>query len=176
MPATFVELASVTLTSAAASIEFTSISASYSHLVIIMSGRSDETVERSKQVQITFNGSTSADYGRQQFYATNLLAADETWNLTVMYSGSAVAAAGAPTNTFGAFRMIIPMYQDAFPKSTYNDAMVVAGNSTNAPWFSANGGIRNNTAAITSIKLRMDASPQVFVANSSAYLYGLKNS
>lgn len=79
----------------------------------------------------------------------------------------------ANSNTFANMGIYIPNYTASVGKSIYVDTVQEA-NQTEA-YLAFTGGYWNNTAAITSITLDPDGS-NTFAQNTTAYLYGIKNS
>ena len=168
MANTFEAIATVTVGSGgAADIDFTSIPATYTDVVLKISCRgSDTTVYTS--MTISLNGSSSSFTGR-----------------IIEGSGSSVAS-GTPTtgigdpngngstaNTFGNVEIYIPNYAGSTNKSISVDG-VGENNATEAyAYFVAT--LRSNTAAINQITISPTAT-KTWLQYTSATLYGIKNS
>jgi hypothetical protein len=163
MPNTFELIASSTVGSGgAANIEFTSIPATFTDLVIKVSGKNNGT---SGYFEIRFNGSTSG-YTLRNLYGDGSAAASNT---------DTVITARLTTNTqtastFASSDIYIPNYAGSTNKSVSIDT-VQENNATSAQAF-LGAGLWSNTAAITSVNLLAANS---FVQYSTAYLYGVKN-
>jgi hypothetical protein len=81
-------------------------------------------------------------------------------------------AASATANTFSNVEIYIPNYNSSTNKPA--SAIVAHENNNSAAYTSANALLRSVTDAITSVSL-VSASGN-FVANSTFWLYGIKNS
>jgi len=159
-------IASVTVGSGgASSMEFTSIPATYTDLIVIWSGRTSSS-QPTTNTEISFNGSTA--------------------NFTGKYlegNGSAVGAGSyarfigtdsAATSTSSAFSnnmVYIPNYAGSNYKSFSADS--VAENNASQTQQTLNAGLWSQTAAITSVTITPATSN--YVQYSTAYLYGISN-
>jgi hypothetical protein len=166
--ATYTLIQEVTIGSGgAANIEFTSIPATYTDLVILIScrGSGSGVVVDSK---IQFNNSTSNYAGR-----------NIEGNGTTIYSqthGSTGiklidAGSGATSNIFTSAEVYIPNYRGNQFKSI--SMANVTENFGSSSWAQYLAGSWSDTSAITSIKLTPDAG--TYLQHSSAYLYGISN-
>ena len=165
MANTYTLIASNTVGGAgAASVTFSSIPATYTDLVLRISGRTNRTDVDS--ITMTFNGSSTGI----------------TW-LTLFSDGTTTTSGTAQrfwvnsttqtANTFGNADVYIPQYTSANYKTTSIDA-VTENNATGA-YAEILTQLWSNTAAITSIEL----APQFgtgWLQYSTFYLYGIKNS
>jgi hypothetical protein len=170
MPATYKAIATVTVGSGgAANIEFTSIPATYTDLVLLTSTRVTAS-----------GGSADGEYATINFNSTGALADSK-----LVYGGSAV---GSLSKTDGEYAYVIDTNNTA---STFNNDMIYIPNyaSSNKKSFSVDNAQESNgntayvmlwaslwddTSAITSIKL--NAPTGTFQQYSTATLYGIKNS
>jgi hypothetical protein len=150
----------------AASIEFTSIPADWSDLLVVLSGRSN-TIHSSDGAYclIEFNGSTANLSNR---YLLN--------NEGTPVSGSSASniVAFSSASNFSGFSNIqwyIPNYAGSANKSVSVDA--VTENNSTTYYSILTAGLWSNSAAITSIKLN-PISPAQFAQYSTATLYGIK--
>ena len=154
-----------TLASAAASVTFSSIPQTYTDIKFLLSLRS-----------------TPADVRDSLYIKPN----NSTSNLTYRYirsDGSAVssntldrvdiAAANATASTFGNLEIYIPNYASANYKSFSIDT-VTENNSAEA-YAGLHAWLWSDVTAISSMVFA-NASAANFVANSTFYLYGIKNS
>jgi len=174
MPNTYTLIASNTVgAGGAASITFSSIAATYTDLLIKLSGRGTDAAARVVPY-FRFNGSSSS-YSAIRLYgqdsSTTGSAANEG-GTTAIYSNR-MPAAGATSNTFGNLEFYIPNYAGSNYKSSSSESATENNSSTS--WnLSMVAGLWSNTAAITSITITPDAGN--FAQYSTAYLYGIKNS
>lgn len=166
MANTYTPIATVTVGSGgAANIEFTSIPSTYTDLLMVYSGRSEDIYYYG---QMYFNGSTSS-------YSRRALFGDGSSTQTAAYSNEytlLVTPNSYTSSTFSNVMVYIPNY-----RSSNNKAFVVDGVLENNATSSYNyfyAGLWSNTAAITSIK--MDPEGGNFAQYSTATLYGIKNS
>lgn len=174
MATTYEAIATVTVTGAtAADIEFTSIPATYTDLVVKLSGRTNRTGDTNADIGITFNGNT-ANYSLRDLYG-NGSAAGSRLNPVATSSIADIfaTAVNSTANTFSNFEMYIPNYAGSTNKSVSIDTT----NETNATgnWSLLVAGLWSNTSAITSIKFT-PLNSDSFVQYSTATLYGIKNS
>jgi hypothetical protein len=154
---------SKTLATAAASIEFTSIPQDGTDLVVLLSSRSDGAFT-SSEIDIAFNGSSSNFTGRYLYGSGS--GVGSTTDTTMVGSSS---AANNTANTFGNASIYIPNYTSSNNKSISSDT-VGESNATTA-YMSIHAVLWSQTAAITSLTLRLDGGARNFVAGSTASLY-----
>ena len=169
MPNTFELIASSTVGSGgAASIDFTSISGSYTDLCIKASLRaSSNSGQTWAVIRGTFNGSSSG------------------WSYRALYGDGSGASSGNNTlselgfgtsslntaSTFGNTEIYIPNYAGSTNKSVSTDSVTETNGTTTLMALEAT--LWANTAAITSISLPCPSG--TWVQYSTAYLYGVKN-
>jgi hypothetical protein len=168
--ATFTKIASVTVGSGgAATMDFTSIPATFTDLCVKLSGRSARSAQQADNLFITFNSNTTG-------YTMKALSGNGTAASSVGYSSRyasfSVDAAGSTASTFSNHEIYIPNYTSANYKSYSADS--VSENNATAAQSDLVAGLWSNTAAITSISLLPEVS--TWVQYSSATLYGIKNS
>lgn len=157
-------IATVTLGSSAASIDFTSIPGTYTDLMVVFSGRSSSTGSSAFfPAQLKFNGST-ANYTQRRMYGTN----GATGSANDSY-GVESPESNATANTFSNVIIRIPNYAGSTQKSVTIDN-VSANSSALALWQIA-GGLWTQTAAITSFGL-VGYSSTNLLAGTTASLYG----
>jgi hypothetical protein len=168
MANTYEAIATVTVGSGgAANIEFTSIPATYTDLLVKYSLRDNLTASgESNNATISFNGS-SANGTNKELYGNGSSAASASLsNVKVDYHSTANATA----NTFGSAELYIPNYTSANNKSSSSDG--VAENNGSAALMALDANLWSQTAAITSISIA--AAGANFVQYSTATLYGIK--
>lgn len=168
LPVTYKLISTVTVSSAtAASIEFTSIPATFDDLVLKLSARGSDS-SFIVGLNVFFNSDTTGgNYSNRRLYGSGSAAASDT-GYSIL-----ISAATATANTFGNAEIYIPNYRASVNKSVSIDA-VTENNATGA-YQVMTARLWSNTAAITSISLQ-DFFAGSFSQYSSATLYGIKKS
>jgi hypothetical protein len=173
MANTYTLIASSTVGSGgAANIEFTSIPATYTDLVVYLSSRTTAS-DILGAVIMQFNDTTTS-YSSREIDGTGSSAA--SYSRSTLDNGLYCGSNGgntATSNTFGNMSIYIPNYTSANYKSVSIDA-VQENNATEAHQTLL-AGLWSNTSAITKIKL-YGYSGVNFMQYSTAYLYGISNS
>lgn len=166
-----VVLANSTLSGAAASIDFTSISQSWAHLMIVAYLRGD-TASTSTAGLMRFNGDTAANYDYQtQTGRAATAAAAETFAAAYIETGS-VPANTAGANLFSVNVIRIPHYAQATNnKSASISAGLKYGTATTNQIVYGIAGFWRSNSAITQVTLLPVAGN--FNTGSRATLYGL---
>jgi len=170
MPNTFTKIAAVTVgAGGAATMDFTSIPATFTDLCVKLSGRSARATQQADNLFITFNSTTTG-------YTTRVLngngSSATSANYASRYASNAVDAAGSTASTFSSHEIYIPNYTSANYKSFSADS--VSETNATAAQSDLVAGLWSNTAAITSISLLPEVS--TWVQYSTATLYGIRNS
>jgi hypothetical protein len=173
MPNTFELIASSTVGSGgAASIDFTSIAASWTDLFLVHSCRVNDTGNADMVVQ--FNGDTGANYSFRRLNSSGIGVTSDAGSSNALFGLAGLANGTSSTaSTFGNTTVYIPNYKASTTKSISYDS-VVEINSATGNNLALGAAIWTDTAAITSIKLRA-FSGNNFLQHSTAYLYGVKN-
>jgi hypothetical protein len=168
MATTYTLISSVTVGSGgAANIEFTSIPATYTDLVLLLSLRSNRSANQSA-VALQFNNSTSgytARYLRGSGSAANSYT-ESTFGSTAIYGTYMTANA----SLFISQEFYIPNYTSSNNKSVSGDG-VEEDNGTTA-YSMLTSGLWSNTSPITSITLLGEGSN--FQQYSTFTLYGIR--
>lgn len=153
-----------------ASIDFTSIPATYTDLIVLCSLR-NATASTAQSGWVKFNGS-STGYSHRYLGADGASASSANdAAATRIYIGQ-VAGANATASTFANVLIYISNYASANYKSVYVDGAQET-NATTA-YATLTAGLWSNTAAITSISLETTAGN--YTQYSTATLYGIKSS
>jgi len=168
MPATYEPIATTTLGSAAATIDFTSIAATYTDLRLVLVVRSDRAAT-TDSINLRFNSDTTTT-GSQ----TTMLGDGSAASSSRSTSVSRVCNCNCPadTATSGIFGLI---EYDIFSYAGSTNKTVLAKTSADrngAGTTEVQVGLWRNTAAITSIRLLSNTSSN-FVAGTTATLYGI---
>ena len=171
--ATYDLIASQTLGSAASSITFSSIAASWTDLRLILTGKCDYTSQAYGTILINFNGDTGSNYSYTWIYGNGTAASSSSaTNLTGgrLYFGADVSSSTWSTlATVDIFSYAGSTYK-TFLHTHSNDANGGAGAGINV------GGrvlLWRSTSAITSLVLS-NLSFTNFASGTTANLYGIK--
>jgi hypothetical protein len=173
MANTFTKIASVTVGSGgSASIDFTSIPATYTDLAILTSTRND-LADIGENIAMQFNGDTGSNYNWRRIYGDGSAAYSDKDNpITRILSGFSNGAS-TTSNTFSSQQIYIPNYAGSNYKSVSTES--VGEGNVSAMLMMMIAGVWNSTSAITSIKLYFPGSTK-FVQYSTATLYGISKS
>ena len=171
MATTYEAIATVTVGSGgAASIDFTSIPATFTDLVVLMSCRRSLSTGTG-QMSLTFNGSSSG-YSSRMLEGTGSSAGSNSYSGVNMRIGQAEPS-NFTANTFMNTQIYIPNYASSNNKSVSSDS--VSENNATEAYAAMFAGLWSNTAAITSISL-FPADINNWAQYSTATLYGIKKS
>jgi hypothetical protein len=170
--ATYIQIGSTVTVGAggAASIEFTSIPATYTDLILKYSLRTART-DTVSALRLTFNNSATS-YSNRMIEGNGASAASYTGGSTFIDLGYAPAAT-ATASTFNNHELYIPNYAGSTNKSVSIDA--VQENNTTTAYANLIAGLWSDSAAITSIKV-VPSTAVNFVQYSTASLYGISKS
>jgi hypothetical protein len=170
VPGDFESIATTTLGTTAASITFSSIPATYTHLQIRMIARDTRAVTLEGFV-VQFNSDTAGNYSDHSVYGDGSSAAAYANTSATFMSPYAIASANATANVFGVSVIDILDYANTNKYKTIRALTGVDNNGSGALGL-ASGNWRN-TAAITSVTV--GAQVGTWVANSSFALYGIRS-
>jgi len=165
MPTTYEPIATTTLGSAAASVSFTSISGTYTDLVLICSPA--QTTAGQGDIYIQFNSDTGNNYSSTALYGSGS-AAGSTRQSNV--NGIRPEYYGYPDTTIGQTTTIVHIFNYS-NSTTYKTALARANAASTGT--DAVAGLWRNMAAITSMTVLMNASA-TFKSGSTFTLYGIK--
>jgi len=175
MATAFEAIATVTVGSGgAATIEFTSIPATYTDLCMLVSARSAHN-DGYETAKIALNGSPTYSFRRLNGYdnvANSSNGADNNWWVI-----GANSATYATPNTFTSAQFYFPNYTSSNNKSVSLEFVVEQnGNGgLNLNWLGMTAGLATLTSAITTVTLTTINNAN-FMQYSTATLYGIKNS
>jgi hypothetical protein len=158
MPTTYEPIATTTLSTATASVTFSSISGSYTDLVLVVCSTTGTGT-----ALLTANGDTGSNYSRTFMYGTgSSVVAGRTTNFA-----SFPFTIGATANVFSSSIIHLMNYSNA----TTNKTFLARGNDANDATV-AFAGLWRNTSAITSLTLTGSAGN--LSSGSTFTLYGIK--
>lgn len=158
-----------TLGADTASISFSSIPATYKHLLLLVQARSD-AVATHTGLSMQFNGDTGANYDQQYLQSDNTTNTGARVTAQTALRAGIISAANAAANAASANRIDIPNYAG----TTFLKHFVAQSSdsiATATPLLEMESGYWRSTAAITSILL-FPASGN-FKTGSRATLFGL---
>lgn len=163
------KIASTTVESPIASIDFTSIPSGYTDLLVKLSTRSNQA-SGPDYVYLQFNSNTSTSNYQGIFLRGNGSTVASSSNTAEGKIRAAITTtSGETASTFSNCEIYIPNYTSSNNKSTSSDW--VPENNATATFMGITAGLWTQTSAITSIQLSLSSNS--FVANSTATLYGI---
>jgi hypothetical protein len=169
MPTGYTFIASNTVGSGgAATVTFSSISGTYTDLVIKASLRTNRADDSIDGLILQFNGDTGANYTNRELFGSGSSVGSNTTPRAGL-----INANQATSNTFSSTEIYIPNYAGSANKSLSSDG--VTENNATAAYQTLDAFLWSNTSAITSILFKQ-SNGTAFVQYSSFYLYGIKNS
>jgi hypothetical protein len=166
--ATHIKIATITVGTAQASLDFTSIPATYTDLKLVLSTRSTNNDGSPwTGLALTFNGSSSSFTGIRMYGTGSASASD-----TATPRAGSVTGNTATASTFGTGELYIPNYAGSNYKTV--SISTATENNATAALMMLNAVLWSNTAAINQITLTCGIGN--FDTYSSATLYGIKSS
>jgi hypothetical protein len=173
MPTTYTLINSSVLASPALSVTFSSIPSTYTDLVLRISARMDAGGSFSSYYGIFVNSLTSG-FSFTYLQGSGTTASSARSTLDSIYPSTAPNTSGNTANTFTNDEIYIPNYTVSANKQI--SAHFVSQNASSAGYQGSIANLMSNTASINSLRIDPDGLTQNFVAGSSFYLYGIKNS
>jgi hypothetical protein len=162
------------LTGNATSYDVTSISASYDHLMLKVSARTDRSGYYYDEMDITLNADTGTNYSTTTLYAGALAPASarNSGQTSGAFFDCTSGASGA--NIFSANTLWIPHYSNtANYKQVFHESAVENTSATDAQWYVLMGAMLwGATSAVDQITLTPEAGDN-FVQYSTFTLYGI---
>lgn len=169
-------IANSVLASPAASIAVSSISATYTHLLVVYSLRSAVTSETTALTKLRFNGDTGSNYGRQHIWGQNTGA-------NVATSGGLVTAMdvlietgpSAVASGFSQGTIFVPYYSSTTQlKQVISNVGAFGATGATTNWFAATiAGLWNSTAAINAVTFFASDLTSNLATGSSVSIYGI---
>lgn len=173
---TYWKLASTTLGSSSATVDFASISQAYTDLVLIGTARSSDATQYLDVMQIRCNDNAGAIYNTMIAFSQTTLASSATsFNDTRARSPYGIAAAQNSSDKFGSFYIYFPYYSATTMNKMWTHISGFPGSTTDNQFRLDIGGERMaSTAAISKISITL-LSGASYMANSVFTLYGIKS-
>ena len=169
MPATYENIATTTLTSNQANIEFTSITGTFTDLVLVSMVRTTRNTGDSSAVYLQLNGNTGSNYSQTFLFGNGSTAgSSRESNQTRIYTAD-ISANG--TGSYTGFATLIIQINN-YSNTTTNKTTLARVSSPNS-LVEAVVGLFRSTSAVTSLKLFNDSTWE-FVSGSTFTLYGIK--
>jgi hypothetical protein len=165
---TYEPIASVTLGSDAANIEFTSISGSFTDLVVVAFVRGT-TAAATETIYLRVNGDTGNNYSATTLFGTGSSAASGRTSSTSLITGGGIYAANASANLFSAYTINLMSYANTNVNKT-----VLTGTATAGAVVNRIVGLWRSTNAITTVTIFPGSNN--LKSGSTASLYGIKAS
>ena len=165
MPSTYTPIATQTLGSSAATVTFSSISGSYTDLILVITAAS---VSGEPAIAFQLNGDTGSNYSRTLLIGNGTTASSERASSSTQ---GRISNSTGLTTTLGANATIAQFMN--YSNSTTNKTVIARSNTT----LYATEAIVNlwrNTAAITSIALFTNSGVS-FATGSTFTLYGVNS-
>jgi hypothetical protein len=171
MAQTYQSINQTTLGSNTASVTFSSIPNTYTHLELLIQARSGHG-SMGDFVLVRYNGdSTSGNYAYQMMIINGTTVVCDG-NPSSSFTGfPAISGNGNTSNIFGICRLIIPEYKNTSVTKTGFAQGNSASGSISYTGSTTNGMYWNSTAAISSITLSLN-SGNSFLTGSTFSLYG----
>lgn len=173
MPATYTLISSNVLSSAAASVTFSSIPATYTDLEVRISARGSDA-SFSIETQMLINSDTSANYSNTRIIgngATVSSSQASTANLNNFVNLRRTPGSTATSNTFSNTSVYIPNYTSTTTKQiSVHDVME---NNTTTAFTGVVAQLYLGTSAISNLQILLGTGN--LVSGSSFYLYGISN-
>lgn len=177
MPLTYVNIASTTLGSSQTTVTFSGISSSYTDLLVKWSTRTDRSGFPSDQMTFRFNNvTTNNNYGFTNLNSSgSSRSSSSSGNVSYIEGGNGANAPTSTANNFSNGEIYIPNYVLSSVSKPVGLYVVTENNASTSNGLSIVSGIFLPTSAINRIDIGTLFGTN-FVAGSTFYLYGIKNS
>ena len=176
MANTYINIASQTLGSSAASVTFSSIPSTYTDLILLGSIRDTEGSAVSRNLQIRANNDATAIYSFTRIYGTGSTAVSDYNTSRTQFVVETYGSNGSTStaNTFASFQLYIPNYTSSVNKPAYFISVVENNSATG--YINSTAQLYRNTSAISQLQIRSHSGNSTIATGSSFFLYGIKNS
>lgn len=172
--ATFILIQSITVSGTSqASLDFTSIPATYTDLCIVFSGRDYSYTAANSSVYLAFNNTTANTVSQYLYSGNGSSAGTGSANSAISFVGQQPGA-NIANNVFGSAVVYVNNYTLSQHKVIGNTAGANSTTNGTGVWGITQSGTRwSDNSVINRLTLTCDGS---FKQHSSAYLYGIKSS
>lgn len=167
-------IATVTLSTTATDVTFSSIPSTFQHLQIRYLARNNTAAVASRVLYMQFNGNTSAgSYNAHELFGTGtgVTASNSFTGAGACYVGR-ISAAAVASNIFGVGIIDIHDYASTTKNKTVRTINGLNDNGANTEYIQLISSLFINTGAVSSI--RLFPSSDSFIAGSTFALYGIK--
>ncbi len=170
MPSTYTPIATQTLGSSASSVTFSSISGSYTDLVLVMSVQDNSSGTNFSNVQVQFNNDTGTNYSWTELYGNGSSALSQRAS---NYEGCWAGYMSSVSGVFSPIIFNVMNYSNTTTfKTTLSRANLGAQSPNTTTVTEAVVSTWRSTSAITTLKVNGAIS---FIAGSTFTLYGVKS-
>ena len=166
MANTYEFISSITVGTAVASVEFTSIPATFTDVLVLGSCRLVRATNGGA-LNVNFNGSSANLSGKDLWGNGSTTSSNSSGAQVALIPGANTSA-----SVFSNFQLYVPNYAGSANKSWSSD--FTSENNATAGYDGFVAGLWSSTAAITAIKFLDNGAGNIDV-NSTFYLYGVKN-
>lgn len=167
MANTFTLISTITVSSAVASVEFSSIPSTYTDVLVVGSCRLARATNGGA-LNVNFNGVSTNLTEKNMWGTGSATASGSDVGLVALVPGANTTA-----NTFSNFQLYVSNYAGSANKSWSSD--FVSENNATAGYDGLINGLWSSTAAINAIKFLDNGAGNIDV-NSTFYLYGISKS
>lgn len=158
------------VTSPVSSITFSSIPATYKHLQIRATMRTDRSGSEDDLLTVRLNGDTGSNYASHLLYGTGSSVASTASTTQTYWRSLYTTGAGATANSFAAMSMDLLDYAS----TSKNTTMRALNGSHSYNNIALASGLWMNTAAVTSVTFNMAITATNFVSGCRFSLYGVR--
>lgn len=166
MPATYENIATTTASGSTNSVTFSSISGSFTDLVLVINGA---TITSSNNVAIQFNGDTTTNYSYTVLRGNGTTATSDRGTSVAQIRLDSQAFADTVQN---AYTTIIHVMN--YANATTNKTVLIRANNAGQGTSATVGLWRKTPEAINSIKVFVEGGTINFASTSTFTLYGIK--
>lgn len=171
MPSTYTLIKGETITTAVAGYSFTAIQSTFTDLVVRVSAKGDNEGGVNGTFRMQFNSDSGFNF--TNYKSTRLNGSGSSASSSRSTERISVVMSGQTADGFGSAEVYIPNYLSTVNKPM--SAFGVAESNTANVNMAATAGLYLSSAGITTVTVYQDSGTN-FVAGSSFYLYGIKNS
>jgi len=169
---TFESISTTTLSTSTATITFSSIPATYTHLQIRGIARTDRAAAKQDAARIRFNSDTGSNYALHYLLGDGISAsAGASTSITSTFSDG-FTCAGVASSIFGVAVIDILDYKNTNKYKTMRSLSAWDDNGDGRVWLES--GLWQNTSAISTITFTPNAGSN-FVQYTQFALYGIKS-
>lgn len=161
-------ISTVTVSTPAASISLSSIPATYTDILLVLSGRCTLSAANYSFL-MNFNGDGGSNYIKRRLYGSGSSVSSDSGSDTTI--GYTINGGLETSNTFSNYQIYIPNYAGSTYKSVSVDG-VTENNATGAYQF-IGANLWNSTSAINAITITLNGSSNTWATGSTASLYGI---